>query len=347
MTCESFYGLNEPPFGLSTDPRFHYQSASHERAAQEILTAIRTRGGTAMLTAPLGMGKTILCRALIAHLDRRIVSSLVLDPIASISDLLKTMLVDFGVMAREDLAAATNVSREALLETLRSFLESLAGLDKGAVLLIDEAQTLSLSLLEDLASVIGAPASRVLQLVLVGQPSLTKVIAHRDLEALNSSVSCRIRLGPLAAEEISSYVRHRLAIAGTNTRVEFDDDAIAHLFELTGGSPRTVNLLCDRAMSRGQIASAAVIDLPLIEAAANDLDLEWPEPDRPGPLASLAVVIVFALLVIAGGAGAVLVFGDAVDRTIQQWENVPLAPGGPVRQLPVPLSPIPPPAGSI
>jgi general secretion pathway protein A len=214
------------------------------------------------------------------------------------------------------------------------------------VLDIDEAQKLPLSLLEDLAVVINAPASHVLQLVLVGPPSLTKVLAHRDLRPLHSSVNCRARLGPLAADEISSYIRHRLSIAGANTRVEFDEDAIAHLFELTAGSPRTVNLLCDRALTRGQVASAAVIDVPLIQAAATDLDLDAPEPDRPGALSSVLLVIVFALLVIAGGAGALWVFRDAVDLTIQQWESIPLAPGGPIRRLPVPLAPLPPPAGA-
>jgi general secretion pathway protein A len=346
LTYESFYGLDEKPFGLSTDPRFHYQSASHERAGQQILAAIRARLGPAVLTAPPGMGKTTLCRSLIAELDRRTVTSLVLDPIHSMNDLLKTMLVDFGVIAREDLAAAANVSRDVLLGALNSFLESLAGLEAGAVLFLDEAQNLPVPLLADLAVVAGAPAARVLQLVLVGQPALTTVLKHRDVRALSALVRCRTRLAPLAAGEISGYVTHRLAIAGANTRVEFDEAAIAQLFELSAGSPRMVNLLCDLALTRGYAASAAVIDLPLIEAAANDLDLEWPEPDRPGRLASLAIVVMFALLVIAGGGGAAWVFRDAVDRTVQQWENVPLPPGGPIRRLPVPLAPIPPPAGS-
>jgi type II secretory pathway predicted ATPase ExeA len=345
LTYEIFYGLHEKPFSLSTDPRFYYQSASHERAGQEILAAIRKHGGPAVLTAPLGMGKTTLCRSLVAEIDRRTVTSLVLDPIQSIDDLLKTMLVDFGVIARDDLPAAANVSRELLVSTLSAFLESLAGLDAGAVLFVDEAQNVPVSLLGDLAVLMGAPAARVLQLVLVGQPALTTVLAHRELRALSASVSRRTELGPLAADEIASYVMHRLSIAGANTRVEFDEAAIAQLFELSAGSPRVVNLLCDRAMSRGQAVSAAVIDVPLIAAAAKDLDLEWPEPDRPGALTSLILVMVFALLMIAGAAGALWVNRDAVTRTIQQWQNVPLPPGGPLRRLPVPLAPIPPPAG--
>ena len=344
-TYESFYGLHEAPFSLSTDPRFHHQSASHERAGQEILGAIRVRGGVVVLTAPLGMGKATLCRSLIADLDPGTVASLVVEPIHSINELLKTMLADFGVMAREDLAAAPNVSREVLLGTLSAFLESLAGVDAAAVVFLDEAQNLPISLLGELAVVIGAPGARVLQLVLVGQPALQAVMNHRDVRALTATVSRRITLGPLTAGEIASYVTHRLAIAGANTRVEFDEAAIAQLFELSAGSPRLVNLLCDRAMTRGHAASAAVIDLPLVEAAAHDLDLEPPAPDRPGALASLLIIVMFALLVIAGGAGAVWVFHDAVHRTIQEWEKVPLPPGGPIHRLPVPLAPIPPPAG--
>jgi general secretion pathway protein A len=343
-TYDAFYGLHEKPFSLSTDPRFHYQSGAHERAGQALLAAIRTRGGPAVLTAPLGMGKTTLCRSLVLAIDRRTVTSLVLEPVRTIDELLKTMLVDFGVIAADELASAPHVTREMLTSTLVSFLESLAGLDAGAVLFIDEAQHLPAALLGDLAVLMGTPAARVLQIVLVGQPALTYVLTVADLRALDASVSRRIELGPLAADEVSSYVMHRLTIAGANTRVEFDEAAIARLYELSAGVPRVVNLLCDRALTRGHAAVAAVLDRALVDASAEDLDLELPENEPPGLLASLLIVLAFALLMIAGAAAALWVSRDAVGRTIEQWENVPQPPGGPIRRLPVPLAPIPPPA---
>ena len=343
-TYETFYGLREKPFSLSTDPRFLYQSAAHERAGQEILGAIRNGGGPTVLTAALGMGKTTLCRSLVPQIDRRTVTSLVLEPLQTIDDLVKTMLVDFGVIAREDLEGAAHLSTERLTGTLNSFLESLVPLDARAVVFIDEAHNMPAALLGDVAALLGGPAARVLQLVLVGQPALTTLLKHGGLRALNASVARRTELGPLAADEIESYVTHRLSIAGANTRVGFDEAAIARLFQLSGGSPRLVNLLCDHALTRGQAASAGVISAALIDAAAEDLDLETPGEAGPGLLGSLLIVAIFALLVLAGAAGALWMSRDAVERTIQQWENIPQPPGGPIPRLPVPLAPIPPPA---
>ncbi len=343
LTYETFYGLREKPFSLSTDPKFQYQSAAHERASQEILAAIRKRGGPALLLGPLGMGKTTLCRGLVHEIDRRTVTSLVLEPVQSLDDLLQTMLVDFGVIARADLAGA-QASREQLIATLNSFLESLVPIQASAVVFIDEAQNVPVTLLGDLAVLMGSPAARLLQVVLMGQPALTALLKHGDLRGLNASVARRTELGPLAADEIASYVMHRLSIAGAHTRIEFDEAAIARLFELSAGSPRVVNLICDRAMTRGQAASAGVIDGALIEAAAVDLDLDAPERDGPGLLTSFLLVGFFALLVLAGAVGALWVSRAAVSRTIEQWEHIPLPPGGPIRRLPVPIAPIPPPA---
>lgn len=346
LTYETFYGLREKPFSLSTDPRFQYPSASHERAEQELLAAIRKRSGPAVLTGPMGTGKTTLCRSLVQEIDRRTVTSLVLEPFQSIDDLLQTMLVDFGVMSRDDLANAPRLTRDALTDTVHSFLESLVPLQASAVVIIDEAQNLPAALLGDVGALLGAdnPHARVLQLVLVGQPALTRVLKHPDLRRLDAGVARRTELGPLDAEEMSGYVMHRLSIAGAHTRIEFDDAAIARLFELSAGVPRVVNLLCDRAMTRGQQASAAVIDDMLIQAAAADLDLDAPAGDRPGPVTSLLIAVAFAFLVLAGAAAAVWVSRDAVARTILQWQNIPSAPDGPIRRLPVPITPITPPA---
>ncbi len=340
-TYETFYGLREEPFSLSTDPRFQYQSASHERAGQEILAAIRKRGGPTVVTGLPGMGKTLLCRSVVQEIDRRTVTSLVLEPLRSIDDLLTTMLVDFGVIARADLADAPRAAREVLTSTLNSFLDSLLPLQASAVVFIDQAQHIPVAVLGDLVALLSVPAARELQVVLVGQPALTTRLAHDDLSGLNASVSRRTELGPLAAQEISGYVMHRLSVAGADTRIEFDEAAIARLFELSGGTPRVVNLLCDRALMHGHALSTGVIGGALIDLAAADLDLGAPEDGRRGPLASLVLAALFALLVLAGAAGALWTSRDAVSRTLEQWEQIPLPPAGPALSLPLPIEPVP------
>jgi len=132
----------------------------------------------------------------------------------------------------------------------------------------------------------------------------------------------------------------------STSRVEFADEAIARLFALSAGSPRMINLLCDAAMTRGQAASAGVIDAGLIDAAAGDLGLEPPR-QRAGLLSSLLIAAGLLLLMLTGAAAALYVSRDAVSRTIRQWENMPLPPGGPVRRLTVPIATIPPPPGDV
>ena len=344
LTYETFYGLREKPFSLSTDPKFEFRSAEHARASRELLDAIATRRGHAVLTGALGMGKTTLCRALLQEIDRRTVTSLVLEPRQSLDDLLRTMLGDFGVVAREDLAGGARPPLAMLVSALNAFLDSLGPLQASAVVFIDEAQHVPASVLGELDALcrVGSGETRVLQLVMVGQPALTARLASAETRTLNGNVTHRVELGSLAAGEIAPYVKHRLSVAGANTRVEFDEAAITRLFALSEGSPRTVNLVCERALTRGHNASAAVIGRALIDAAAADLALETPAGHRPRVMGKGMLAAAFALLVLAGAAAALWVSRDAVNRTILQWEQVPMPPGSPVRFLPPPIAPIPP-----
>jgi general secretion pathway protein A len=344
-TYETFYGLREKPFSLSTDPKFLYHSASHERAGHDLLEAIGTRSGFAVLTGPMGTGKTTLCRSLVQHIDHRTVTSLVLEPLRSIDDLLTAMLVDFGVISRDDLAGAPPIAREVLASTLTSFLASLVRLRASAVVIIDEAQNLPADVLAGIGRIIAAgPATQVLRVVLVGQPVLAAVLKRPEQGSLDERVTRRSELGPLRADEISGYVMHRLTVAGANTRVVFADSAVARLYEFSAGVPRVINLLCDRALSRGQQSSAPVIDGALVDHAAADLDPGMRAAEGRTMIGSLGFAAAFVLLVLAGAAGALWVSRDAVSRTILEWQHVPPAPGGPIRLLPAPLAPIPPPA---
>jgi type II secretory pathway predicted ATPase ExeA len=343
VTYETFYGLNEKPFSVSTDPKFLYHSASHDQAAKELLNAIHRKDGIVLVTGEFGVGKTTLCRVVMEELDRRTLTSVVLEPIDSVEDLFKTVLADFGVASKADVARAP-VSRAELSATLRSFIASLSALQANAVIILDEAQNLPVDVLQEIPGLAAAGGdSRLLQVVLAGQPTLTNLLKRPELRLLDEDVAVRSKLGPLARDDIGGYVMHRLSVAGHTSRVDFDESALSRIHDLSGGVPRVVNLLCDRALSRGHEVSASVLDGRLIDTAAEDLDLAQPANEHRGIARFVVTAVALLALMLVGAGGALWVFHDAVTRTLVQWESVPPAPGGPVQRLPLPLRAIPPP----
>lgn len=342
-TYQTFYGLAGPPFDLSTDPKFLYSSTSHERVAQRLLTAIRRRDGFVLVTGAPGLGKTTACRAVIEQTDRRTLTSLLTDPFGSIEDLLQTVLIDFGVVSRDDLSRVP-ATRDALIAALRSFLSSLGAVQATALVFIDEAQDVPTDVLAQLPMLAGPDgAPGLLQLVLVGQPSLLPLLRRRPLRDLDRCLTVRCALEPLASDEVLEYVVHRLSVAGGSSRVEFDDAAVLRLYQLSGGVPRTINVLCDRALTLACEASAQVIDAGFVRAAAGELGVRPPATRSRAFVRGVALAFALFALGLAGAAGALWVFRAQVARTAVQWAQVPQAPGGPVVQLPAPLMPIPAP----
>jgi len=306
-TYELFYGLNEPPFSLSTDPKFLYQSAEYDRVAQQMLGAIGRREPLVVLTGEIGVGKTTLCRAIVEQLDRRTLTSVVTEPFRSLDDLMKQLLVDFGVVSKADVARGrmASATQGELAGALREFLQSLTRLEAFAVVIIDEAQLLSSEVLHELRHLITGE-ERLLQLVLVGQPELTKAINAPSGNPLSLAVSLRLTLGALADDEVGGYVMHRLRVAGTSPRVEFDDPAFVRLYSLSGGKPRLINLLCDRTLSIAFGHSASEIGQEMIDEAAADLDMA--PPSARGLFAGAPSVPILLLLMLAGAAAATLTF---------------------------------------
>ena len=330
--AETFYGLREKPFSLSTDPKFLYQGAEYDRVAQQMLAAVRKREPLVLLTGEMGVGKTTLCRAVVEQLDRHTLTSVITNPVASVDDLVKTLLIDFGVVSREDVARGRlrNANRGELAAALREFLITLGALQAFAVVIVDEAHGLETSVLHDLQRLTGG--ERLMQIVLVGQPSLAAKLEKSELARL---VSLRCVLGPLGEDEIAEYISHRLRVAGDRPRVEFDEGALERIFAFTGGKPRLVNVLCDRALAAGVSRSAGVIDRALVESAADELDMA-PFVSRRSTLNQLARVGLFLLLVLVGVAAGAVTFRSNLRAIVSQWERsaAPPAPALPPTQHP-------------
>jgi general secretion pathway protein A len=290
LTYEPYYGLKEKPFSLSADPRFLYRSPAHEPAFEELLNGIRRREGLIVLTGEIGTGKTTLIRSVLEHLDRRTFTAFVPDPFVSREDLLKMLLVDFGVVSLADLkrGSLSGASRPDLSYPLYEFLDSLVPLQAFAVLIIDEAQNLPLSLLEEIRILSDLEQrEKLLQVVLVGQPELRVHLKLPEMRQVNQRVSIRCELTPLTLTDVGRYIRHRLSVASEGeSRVQFSDDAIGAIFDASGGTPRVINLVCDRALQRGHRVRAEVIDRALVAEAVASLGIETPAPvvvETPAP----------------------------------------------------------------
>jgi general secretion pathway protein A len=280
LTYEPYYGLKEKAFSLSSDPRFLYKSPSHAPAFEELLNGIRRREGLIVLTGEIGTGKTTLIRSVLNHLDRRTFTAFVPDPFVSREDLLKMLLIDFGVVSVTDLknGSLSGASRPDLSYPLYEFLDSLVPLQAFAVLIIDEAQNLPLPLLEEIRILSDLEhQEKLLQVVLVGQPELKSHLKLPEMRQVDQRVSVRCELSALSHEDVAVYIRHRLAVAsGGDSRVDFSDDAIAAVFRGSGGVPRVINLICDRALQRGQAAGSARVERPLVLEAIRSLGLVPP-----------------------------------------------------------------------
>jgi len=287
---EAFYGLKEQPFAISTDPKFLFMSASHERAFEELVTGLRRQEGILLLTGETGTGKTTICRKVLGSLGDRTFSALILNPYMSGAEMLRAILRDFGFVSRDDLrrGALAQADVPQLLDALEGFLASIRSLDSHAVVVIDEAQSLPAEVLDQIRLLTAheREGRRLIQVVLVGQPLLLQTLKTEPMYALTERVTRRVTLSPLPPPEVEAYIKHRLQVAGGGS-LTFTPEAAALVADLSRGLPRRVNVLCDRALQEGRIQGATSITPEIVKQAARSLvnALE----DRPPETADEAV----------------------------------------------------------
>ena len=264
------------PFGLSPDQRFIYRSDAYIWAFEQITTAVQQREGLMLVVGEPGTGKTLLCRTLLSRLSGRHPICVVVDPCVRIEELLLQMLQDFGVLhaGRTD-----RLSRHDLVATLHRFLASLIPLNTTAVLVIDEAQHLDPAVLEQLRLLSNCESDRakLLQIVLVGTPALEGVCRSEDMQHLDQRIARRCRLSPLNREEVLEYIESRLMVASLPAQ-EFTRPAVNAIASLSGGIPRTVNLLCERSLDLARRRGVSPINMSIVRLAAKQLEIRSSRP---------------------------------------------------------------------
>lgn len=265
---QSFYSLNEKPFTMTSNPSFLFLSQQHQEALSALVYGIQERVGFIEMTGEVGTGKTTLCRALLNRLDERVKTAFIFNSDLSGGQLIQTIVEDLGMKA-------SGKDRANLFSMLNRFLIDQLRIGHNVVVIIDEAQNLSHTLLEQIRmlSNLEAENQKLIQIVLVGQPELHEKLKDPSLRQLRQRITVRHHIRSLGQNEVALYIEHRLKIAGANGGGPvFERPAIDFIFQFSGGIPRLINSICDKALLLGFAEDKKKITRPMVERCAHEIE---------------------------------------------------------------------------
>ncbi len=264
---ENFFGFKEKPFSVTPDTRYFFSSEKHEEALNCLLFAVLERKGFAVVTGEIGSGKTTVWHALLNKLPGSTKIALITNSNLTPKQMMIALLEEFEIPYKE------RWTKIKLLQVLNQYLLEQISMGCNVVVLIDEAQNLNASVLEEvrMLSNLETEKEKLLQIILMGQPELRQILALNELEQLRQRIAVYYHLSPMTDEESFRYIRHRLAVAGTESEF-FDNDALRAIYENSCGVPRRINTLCDRALLTGYIRNQKYITAEIIEESAREIN---------------------------------------------------------------------------
>jgi len=331
-----YFKLSEEPFSIAANPRFLYLSEQHREALAHLHYGIRNDAGFVMLTGEVGTGKTTVCRCLIEQLPEQANVALILNPRVSVEELLGSICDEFHIAHPQSGATV-----KSLVDAINRYLLEQNALGRNSVIIVDEAQNLSFEVLEQLRLLTNLETNerKLLRIMLIGQPELEALLGRPELRQLEQRITARYRLKPLARGELQPYIAHRLALAGCRESL-FPAGVIDRLYAESGGIPRLINVICDRAMLGAYVKSQRRIDRKTLDEAAREVRGRGALRRRPGAGIRMAALVLLAL-----GAGVFylreagylsLSRGGTVEASLQapvEAESPPPTPGTQVAML--------------
>ncbi|MBT7408888.1 MAG: AAA family ATPase [Methylococcales bacterium] len=290
-----YFGLNQQPFNITPNPDFLYLSEKHQEAYAHLNYGIQQGNGFVAITGEVGTGKTTLCRYVLNQLPDNINIALIFNPRLSAIELLASICDELDIISDAD-----NLSIKVLTDALNQQLLKNYAEGKRTILLIDEAQSLSVEVLEQirLLSNLETNQAKLLLIFLVGQPELQDLLQRNDLRQLSQRITARYHLEKLSLEETIHYIHHRIHVSGVD-RPLFNRQSIKQIFKLSAGTPRIINIICDRALMGAYVEEKAMVDQSIVKKAANEvLGTNKTVKVSTFLYASLSVILVIVFLLI-------------------------------------------------
>ncbi len=289
---QHYFGLSEAPFSIAPDPRYLFLSDKHREALAHLIYGVGDQGGFVVLTGEVGTGKTTICRCLLQQVPDNADIAFIINPKQSINQLLQSIFNDLGI------SYESGITSKDLIDQLNAYLLDAHARGRNTILIIDEAQNLSPDVLEQLRLLTNLETNekKLLQLVLLGQPELSDLLAKPELRQLAQRVTARYHLSPLSKSEVNDYIEHRLSVAGCRSTL-FSQAAIRKVYSLSQGVPRLINLICDRSLlglyaSDIDQASPTVVNNAAKEIFSHQTKSQW----QPVWLALAVAALIFLVV---------------------------------------------------
>lgn len=319
----SFFGLNEKPFTITPDPRYLYMSERHGEGLAHLVYGVTESGGFIQLTGEIGTGKTTLVRTLLGQIPAEVDIALILNPELTAVEFLTAICEELGIPLPDEKGSA-----KALVDALNRHLLDAHARGRRTILLVDEAQNLDDDVLEQLRLLTNLETAKqkLLQIILIAQPELREKLSQNNLRQLSQRVTGRYHLEPLSREESDKYIDHRLRVAGALTEI-FDRRARREVFKLSGGVPRVMNVICDRALLGAYTRESRTVNKRLVRRAATEVS---GQPLPPAFMKYAVPAISVIGLMVIGAAIWAMIDKEAPPSA----ETVSLAPPAESTELP-------------
>jgi general secretion pathway protein A len=321
------FGLAEAPFSIAPDPRYLYLSQRHQEALAHLLYGVNGDGGFVLLTGEVGAGKTTVCRCLLQQIPVSCDVAYIFNPRLTVEELLSTICVEFGIAYPPG-----NTSIKVFVDCINAYLLDAHAKGRHTVLIIDEAQNLAADVLEQMRLLTNLETNqrKLLQIILLGQPELAAMLERPELRQLGQRIVARYHLGPLTKPEVAAYVQHRLEVSGAQRQL-FPARLMGRLYRLSGGVPRVINVLCDRALLGAYVQSKERVDAATLAQAAREVF------HQPATRRSLLRALAAGVILLAGAAVALAVYwkeqGEPRSVAVQPGIAAPVAAATPARAV--------------